>query len=55
MFTKCKIEKYSNENIDFVKRSLAIAQLLDISSAKYSSCQEVRAVVFRKACSNFVT
>ena len=26
----------------------------DISSAKYSSWQEVRAVIFRKACSNFV-
>ncbi len=27
---------------------------IDISSAKYSSWQEMRAVVFRKACSNYV-
>ncbi len=57
MFTKYKIEKiqrwkYCNQN--FVKSSLAIAQLLDISSAKYSSLQEVHAVEFCKACSNFV-
>ena len=31
-----------------------ITQLLDISSAKYSSWQEMRAVVFRKACSNSI-
>ncbi len=36
-----KLKKYSDENID-------------ISSAKYSSLQEVRAVEFRKVCSNFI-
>ena len=43
-------EIYSDKNV--VKKSLTITQLLDISSAKYSSWQEMRAVLFRKACSN---
>ncbi len=39
-------EIYSNTNV--------VIKLLDISPAKYSSWQEMRAVLFRKACSNSV-
>ena len=47
MFTTCTFERYSNKNIYSDKN-------IDISSAKYNSWQEMRAVVFRKACSNSV-